>query len=198
MDGPRLAAQLAFLAESELLKQVERRTMVGEGSTRRRENSAEHSWSLALFALVLAEHADEPVDLARVLTLCLVHDLVEIDAGDTFAYDTRAHEDKAAREQAAAERIFGLLPPDQAAFVRDAWEEFEAALTPEARFAAAVDRLQPVLLNVADRGGTWAEHQLRLAQVMARNEPISRGSATLWAAARRRIEAGVDAGWLRP
>lgn len=180
-----LAAQLEFLLEADRLKGIERMTRLIDGS--RRENTAEHSWHLALFALVLHEHADEPVDLLRVITMLVVHDLVEIDAGDTFAYDTAGYEDKEAREQAAADRIFGLLPAEQAAELRAAWEEFEARATPEARFANAVDRLQPVLLNHARGGGPWQEHGITMERVLLRNEPIGDGSTVLWGEAQRRI-----------
>ena len=133
---------------------MERRTTIVGGG--RRENSAEHSWHLALFALVLAEHADEPVDVARVVTMLLLHDLVEVDAGDTFIYDEDGLASKAEREAAAADRLFGLLPDDQGTGLRALWEEFEARQTPDARFAAALDRLQPVLLNDANDGGGGA------------------------------------------
>jgi putative hydrolase of HD superfamily len=195
-DGlDRLEHQLAFLLEVDRLKQVERQTsIVGD---LRRENTAEHSWHLALFALVLAEWSDEPVDLTKVLALCLVHDLVEIDAGDTFAYDTSGAATKAAREQAAAERLFALLPPDQGAWFHDLWLEYEAMETPESRFANAVDRLQPVMLNhVAGERSPWVRHQVTHAQVTARNSPISRGSQALWQAAQRRIDEVRSDGWL--
>ncbi len=180
-----LDAQLAFLLEADRLKGVERMTSLIDGS--RRENTAEHSWHLALFALVLHRHAEVPVDLLRVITMVVVHDLVEIDAGDTFAYDTAGNESKAAREQAAADRLFGMLPADQGDHLRAAWEEFEAGETAEARFANAVDRLQPVLMNHARGGGPWREHGITMERVLLRNEPIGRGSGVLWAEAQRRI-----------
>lgn len=185
-DASRLEEQLTFLLEVDRLKQVERQTrIVGDA---RRENTAEHSWHLALFALVLSEWSDEPVDLTRVLALCLVHDLVEIDAGDTFAYDTEGTATKDEREQAAARRLFGLLPSDQGAMFHDLWLEYEAMETPESRFANAVDRLQPVMLNhAAGERSPWVRHGVTYRQVVDRNAPISRGSETLWEAARRRI-----------
>ena len=190
-DGERLEQQLAFLLEIDRLKQVERQTVIV--GNHRRENTAEHSWHLALFALLLAEWADEPVDLTRVLALCLVHDLVEIDAGDTFAYDLEATASKAERELQAAERLFGLLPADQSATLRSLWDEYEAMTTPESRFANAVDRLQPVLLNhaAADQS-PWSRHGVAREQIMARNSPIALGSRALWETARRRIEAATD------
>lgn len=191
----RLERQLGFLLEIDALKQVERRTSIRSGS--RRENTAEHSWHLALFALVLAEWSNEPVDLGHVLVLCLVHDLVEIDAGDTFAYDESANATKAERERQAAERIFGLLPADQALFLRRLWDEYEAADTPESRFANAVDRLQPVLLNhAAGAGGPWREHGVTVDRVVERNSLIGLGATMLWEVARERIDDAVRQGHL--
>jgi putative hydrolase of HD superfamily len=182
----RLERQLEFLLEADRLKQVERRTRIlGSG---RQENTAEHSWHLALLALVLAEHADEPVDVARVVAMLLLHDLVEIDAGDTFAYDDAGYETKAVREQLAADRLYGLLPDGQGAALRALWEEFEAAETAEARFANALDRLQPVLLSHANGGGPWQEHGITRDRVLERNAPIAAGSAALWDAALARID----------
>ena len=196
-DGvDRLEHQLAFLLEVDRLKQVERQTsIVGD---LRRENTAEHSWHLAMFALVLAEWSDDPVDLTKVLALCLVHDLVEIDAGDTFAYDTSGSATKATRERAAAERLFALLPPDQGAWFHDLWLEYEAMETPESRFANAVDRLQPVMLNhIAGEQSPWVRHRVTHLQIVARNTPISLGSQALWEAARRRIDEVHGRGLLR-
>jgi putative hydrolase of HD superfamily len=191
-DDPRLGAQLAFLLEADRLKQVERQTrIVGDV---RRENSAEHSWHLALFALVLAEHADEPVDLGRVLAMLLLHDLVEVDAGDTFIYDEDGLASKAEREHAAADRLFGLLPADQAGRLRSLWEEFEERQTADARFAGALDRLQPVLLNHANDGGGWREHGVEASRVRAVNGRIAEGSGALWTAALARIDDIVARG----
>jgi len=191
----RLARQLAFLLEADRLKQVERQTDIIGGS--RRENTAEHSWHLGLFALVLAEHADEPVDIARVLAMVLLPDLVEIDAGDTFAYDEAGYETKVAREQAAADRLFGLLPGEQGAELRAMWEEHEAGTTAEARFSNALDRLQPVLLNhAAGTDAPWARHGISYEQIVKRNEVIAAGSEVLWAEAHERIVAVVREGWV--
>ena len=156
MTSPRLAQQLRFVAEADRLKAVLRQTRLMDAS--RRENSAEHSWHLALMAVVLAEYAPETTDLARVLEMLVLHDVIEIEAGDTFAYDAAANLDKAAREQAAATRTFGLLPQDLNARLRALWEEFEGGATNEARFANALDRLQPLLGNFYSGGGTWLEH----------------------------------------
>jgi putative hydrolase of HD superfamily len=192
----RLAAQLTFLLEADRLKLVERQTSVVGGS--RRENTAEHSWHLALFALVLAEHADEPVDLHRVMAMVVLHDLVEIDAGDTFAYDDAAAVTKQAREQQAADRLFGLLPPDQGAELRALWEEYERGESADARFALALDRFQAVVLNHANDGDAWARHGVSAGRVLARNAVIGDGSAALWAEAQARVTDAVRRGLLDP
>jgi len=192
--GSPLVDQLRFLVEVDQLKGVLRRSLIADGS--RAENTAEHSWHLALSALVLAEHADEPVDLTRVVSMLLVHDLVEVDAGDTYVYDTAAQRTKAAREHAAAERIFGLLPPDQAVRLRAIWEEFEARESAEARFAYALDRLQPVLLNFANDGGPWAERGVRAAQVRDVMAPVADASGALADLVETIICHASAAGWL--
>lgn len=177
--GPRLMAQVQFIVEIDRLKTVLRQTSLADGS--RRENSAEHSWHLAVMAIALADYAPPGVDLNRAIALLLVHDLVEIDAGDTFCYDVAGNADKAEREQAAADRIFGLLPPDQAQQYRDLWDEFEAGETVTAQFAIALDRLQPFLLNLANHGGTWQEHGIDEARIRDRMAPVARVSPELWA-----------------
>lgn len=193
-EPSRLDRQLAFLLEIDRLKTVLRRSLLADAS--RRENSAEHSWHLAMAVVVLAEHAAPEVDLSRVLLMVLVHDVVEIDAGDTYFYDHAARAAKAEREREAAERIFGLLPAEQGRELREAWEEFEARETAEARFAYAVDRLQPLLLNVATRGSTWREHGVDAGQVLAAHEPIGEASPELGERARQWIEGAVAEGWL--
>ncbi len=190
----RLEQQIRFILEIDKLKTVLRRSYLLNGS--RYENSAEHSWHLAVMALVLAEHANEPVDLCRVLKMLLVHDIVEIDAGDTYCYDEVANQDKAERERRAAERLFGLLPPDQRDELRALWEEFEARQTPEAKFAAALDRLMPLMHNFFTGGRSWQEHGVTLEQVLERNSPTAEGSATLWAFAKRLIDQAVEQGLL--
>ena len=190
----RLERQLAFLLEIDKLKDVVRRNYLVHGE--RRENTAEHSWHLAMAALVLAEHADGEVDLARVLRMLLVHDLVEIDAGDTYCYDPVAHLDKAEREGLAADRLYALLPEDQGRELRALWEEFEARATPEARFANAVDRLMPILHNYHSEGRAWLEHGIDSGQVLARNRPIAEGSAALWERVRAFIDDAVARGLL--
>jgi putative hydrolases of HD superfamily len=175
----RLARQIAFIAECDKLKDIFRQTITTQ--SRRAENDAEHSWHLCLCAIVLAEHANQPdLDLLRVLKMLIVHDLVEIDAGDTFAYDTVGMADQHAREALAADRIFPLLPPDQAREFRALWDEFEERQTPEARFAAAVDRFQPLLLNSRTEGTAWRRHGVTHERVVARNQHIAEGSAALW------------------
>lgn len=186
VNDERLERQLDFLLQIDALKRVERMTKITGGS--RRENSAEHSWHLALLAAVLAEHAAEPIELPKVMTMLLLHDLVEIDAGDTFAYDDTGHESKEEREQAAAARLYGLLPADQAERFRTLWDEFERGDTAEARFALAIDRLHPVLMNHANGGGPWIEHGISRARVEARNSVIGERAPSLWAAALRRLD----------
>jgi putative hydrolase of HD superfamily len=178
MGNDPLARQIQFLLEIDGLKQITRRTLIADGS--RRENDAEHSWHLAMFAVVLAEHGPAELDLARVLKMVLVHDLVEIDAGDTYCYDPAACATQRERELAAAERIFALLPADQGNELRELWEEFEAKDTAESRFAAALDRLQPVLLNYHTQGRAWREHGVTRAQVIERNRHIAAGAPRLW------------------
>lgn len=178
MVSRRLKEQMQFVLEIDKLKSVLRRTGLIDGS--RRENSAEHSWHLAMMAVTLAEHANEAVDVLHVVKMLLIHDIVEIDADDTFCYDVEGMADKEEREQAAAERIFGLLPEDQARELRRLWDEFEAMETPESRFANALDRLQPVLSNYHCGGGTWREYGVTEDQVWERLRPIAAGSRALW------------------
>jgi len=192
----RLEQQLDFLRVVDALKRVDRMTRLIQrsGEISRRENSAEHSWHLALMAMMLVEHANEPVDLARVLQMILVHDIVEIDAGDTFVYDAAAMVGKADREEAAANRIFGLLPDDQKNELLELWHEFEARETPEAKYASALDRLAGMLPNAVNNGGTWNEHYVTVEQVTRRNESIATGSDVLWEHAKQWIQAVHAAG----
>ena len=197
MSTDRLDAQLAFLLEIDRLKLIERRSFVTDAS--RRENSAEHSWHLAMLALVLSEHAAEGVDIARVIAMVLVHDIVEIDAGDVFVYaDEVAQVAKVERELVAAERIFALLPDDQEPVFRALWHEYEEGTTETARFAMALDRLQPLLLNVASGGATWRESGVTADRVLERNAPIGEGAPALWARARELIRDAVAAGIVDP
>ncbi|NUQ66618.1 MAG: HD domain-containing protein [Pirellulales bacterium] len=197
IDLSRLARQIEFLVEVDKLKQVVRQTWLMDRS--RRENDAEHSWHLAMFALLLTEHAAEPgIDLLRVIKMVMVHDLVEIDAGDTFAYDAVRAQDKDAREQLAADRIFAILPPDQAAEMRSLWDEFEARRTPEARYAAALDRFQPILHNYYTQGKAWQRHGITSDQVIARNRHIAEGTPDLWSHVESLIQDAVEKGYLQP
>jgi putative hydrolase of HD superfamily len=188
----RLAAQLRFIHEIDKLKSVLRRTSLLDST--RRENSAEHSWHLAVMAVLLAEYGPPGLDLHRVIKMLLIHDLVEIDAGDTFCYDPGAMLDQSSRERLAADRLFAILPADLGGELRGLWEEFEARATAEARFAAALDRLQPVLHNYSNDGGTWREHRVSRDQVMARNRPMNEGAPDLWAYARALIDDAVARG----
>lgn len=174
----RLEQQFAFLQEIDKEKQITRQTYLADGS--RKEGDAEHAWHLAVMTLLLSEYANSEIDVLRTMSMVLIHDLVEIDAGDTYAYDEAGKETQARREQLAAERIFGLLPEDQGRRLRALWEEFEARETPEAKFARSMDNLQPLLLNHASGGKSWAEHGVRLEQVLGRNRPTPEGSRTLW------------------
>jgi putative hydrolase of HD superfamily len=178
MPDDRLPQQIAFLIQADRLKTVIRRTPLTDNS--RLENSAEHSWHLAIAALALGEHAPAGVDVGRVLQLVVIHDLVEIDAGDTFAYDPVAHTTKIERERAAADRLFGLLPPDQCAVFRALWDEFEAAETVEARYANALDRFQALLLNSQSGGGSWGTYHVRRSQVLMRMAPVQAALPSLW------------------
>ena len=190
----RLKQQLVFIQEIDKVKSVFRQTVILDGS--RAENDAEHSWHLATMALILEEHANESVDLMKVVKMLLIHDLVEIDAGDTFVYDTEGMKDKEARERDAADRIFYLLPEAQAKEVDEIWTEFEERLTPEARYAAALDRFQPLLHNYLTEGVAWKKHGIRKGQVIDRNRHIAEGAPILWDYARHIIEESVTRGYL--
>ncbi|MBD1916841.1 MULTISPECIES: HD domain-containing protein [Cyanophyceae] len=196
MTSQRLQQQIAFVVEIDRLKQVLRQTQLMDAS--RRENSAEHSWHLAMMALVLAEYAPAEVDMQRAIHQVLVHDLVEIDAGDTFCYDAAGHDDKGEREQRAADRIFGLLPEAIAQDLRQLWDEFEAQASPTARFAASLDRIQPLLHNWQTGGGTWRQHGICQAQVMQRMAPVEKGAPELWPFVLEVIEESVAKGYLKP
>ncbi len=197
-EPARLDAQLAFVRELDRLKGVVRRTRLMDGS--RAENSAEHSWHLAATALVLAEHAPAGADVARAVRMLLVHDVVEIDAGDMFAFaalaDPAVAAAQSAREARAAERIFGLLPPDQGAELRALWDEFEAGESPTARFAVALDRLQPMLQNAANAGGTWRAAGITAEAALRRMAPIRAGAPALWPLVERTLAAAAAAGHL--
>jgi putative hydrolase of HD superfamily len=191
----RLDNQLSFILELDKLKTVIRQTLLTDMS--RRENSAEHSWHLATMAVLLEEYAVEPVDLLQAMKMLLVHDVVEIDAGDTFAYDTAGYVDKDEREQKAAGRIFGLLPEEQGRELRSLWEEFEARQSAESKFANALDRLQPLLHNWQTQGGTWRIHQVTRDKVLKRMEPVKIGMPKLYPSVEKIIEEACERGWIR-
>ncbi len=194
--GHRLREQVEFLVTVDTLKRVERRTSIVGGH--RRENSAEHSWHAALAAMILAEYAQvgKQLDLAKVLRLLLIHDLVEIEAGDTFVYDEELNGLKRQAEELAAANLFGRLPPDQAEEFHRLWEEFEARATPEAKFAAAVDRILPILLNFVNEGHLWRENRIYAAQVRRRNDHIHLGGEILGQLASALIDEAVRRGFL--
>lgn len=193
---PRLAAQLAFLTEIDKLKLVQRRSPLMDSS--RRENSAEHSWHVAMAAITLAEYAEAPVDVDRVVRMLLIHDIVEIDAGDTFAYDSQGRQDQASREEAAAARLYGLLPDDQVAEMQALWREFDARESAAARFAHAIDRLLPVLHNFATGGGAWRAHGVHRALVAQRMEALREPSPKLWTYVDALLDEAVARGYLSP
>ena len=194
MKTERLDRQIAFILEIDRLKSVLRRSYLL--SETRHENSAEHSWHLSVMALVLAEHANAEVNPLRVLKMLLVHDIVEIDSGDTYIYDTAGNDTKAGREHEAARRIFGLLPNDQQAELTELWQEFEARETPEAKFAAALDRLMPLLHNLHTEGRSWREHGISKEQVLRLNQHVAEGSQSLWDYAEALIKAAAVKGYL--
>jgi len=189
-DRERFSKQINFIIEIDKLKHVLRQTILMDRS--RRENSAEHSWHIALTVLLLSEYADDPqVDMFRVMKMLLVHDIVEIDAGDTYCYDDLGRQDQNRREERAAERIFRILPPDQAGSLRALWEEFEKRETPESKFANALDRLQPFLHNYFTEGQTWQANDIHSRQVVARMQPVEKGSSFLWEYIRALIDDAV-------
>ncbi len=197
MSRERLQQQIAFIIEIDKLKHVFRQTLLIDRS--RHENDAEHSWHLAMLAILLSEHANEAqLDVLHVVKMVLIHDLVEIDAGDTFIYDDKGNQDKAEREAAAADRLFSMLPTDQGTQLRQLWEEFEQRQTPEARFAAAIDRMQPLLHNYMTEGSSWKRHGVTSKKVFERNQVIRDASETLWQYVDELIKSAVEKGYLQP
>lgn len=192
---PRLKQQIEFLIELDKLKSVLRRTILSHEA--RRENSGEHSWHVTMVALLFQEYANEKVDILKVMKMLLIHDVVEIDAGDVYIYDKQSNEGKVDREREAAERIFGLLPDDQRNELRDLWEEFEAKETMEAKYAGACDRIIPLLHNYYAKGHSWKEHDIEMTNVYEMNQVIEHGSKSLWEVAKDVIEASVKAGYLK-
>ena len=191
----RFKQQIEFILEVDKLKHVLRQTILMDKS--RRENSAEHSWHIALTVMVLSEYArDAGIDFFRVMKILLVHDLIEIDAGDTYCYDDQGRKDQGQREKLAADRIFNILPPDQAGTFRDLWDEFEERKTPESRFANALDRVQPLLHNYFTRGQTWQDNDIKSDQVKSRMQPVDDGAPALWNYVSSLISDAVKKGFL--
>ncbi|MDY5844937.1 MAG: HD domain-containing protein [Bariatricus sp.] len=174
----RIDQQFDFICEIDKEKFIGRQTYLTDA--KRKENDAEHAWHMALMTILLSEYSNEPIDVLKTVTMLLIHDIVEIDAGDTYAYDEAAKATQREREQKAAERIFGLLPEDQGERLRKIWEEFEERKTPEARFARTMDNIQPMMLNAATDGKAWEEHEVRISQILKRNERTAEGSKQLW------------------
>ena len=191
----RLEQQIAFIVEIDKVKNIFRQTYLSDGN--RKENDAEHSWHIALMAILLKEHAVEEVDVLKVMTMVLIHDLVEIDAGDTYAYDAKGAETKQARELAAAERIFGMLPQEQGAYFRALWDEFEAYETADAKYAHLLDNFQPFLLNHESGGKSWAEHEVKKSQIYKRNEKTEETSKAVWEYMKSVIEENIAKGNIR-
>ncbi len=196
METSRFEQQMRFLVEIDQMKNVLRQTLLADGS--RRESDAEHSWHLAMYAMLLSEYAPEPVDISRVVRMVLVHDLIEIYAGDTFCYDKEGNRDKAAREEAAADRLYALLPADQAGEYRALWEEFDRMDTPDSRFAAALDRIQPIINNYLTKGHTWKLGHVTSAQVYERMAPVKSGLPEAWKVVEWIINTSIEKGFLQP
>lgn len=188
----RLEQQLTFIKEIDKVKNVFRQTYLADKN--RKENDAEHSWHIAIMALILKEYADESVDVLKVITMVLIHDLVEIDAGDTYAYDEAGNATKRERELRAAERIFGMLPEDQGSYMRTLWDEFEAYETPNAKYAHLLDNFQPLLLNDAADGIAWLEHDVKKSQIYKRNARIEETSEVIWRKMKEIVEEHVEKG----
>lgn len=191
----RLEQQLQFILEMDKEKTIERQTYLADAS--RKENDAEHAWHLAMMCMVLKEYANEEIDVFRTMCMVLIHDVVEIEAGDTYAYDSEGKVTQKEREKKAAEHLFGLLPEDQKTEMRGLFEEFETMETPEARFARTLDKVQPLLLNDASGGKSWREHDVAAGQVFRRNERTHEGSEVLWKYAKSLIEKHVEKGNLK-
>lgn len=196
MDQTRLDQQFAFIREIDQEKKIGRQTYLADGE--RKENDAEHAWHMAVMVLLLQEYANEEIDTLRTISMLLIHDLVEIYAGDTYAYDEEGKISQRKREEEAAERLFGILPEDQAQMMRALWEEFEAEESAEAKFARTMDHIQPLMLNDASGGKSWQEHGIHLSQVLNRNQKTAEGSVALWEYAREQfIQPNVEAGRLK-
>lgn len=178
MDKSRLEKQFDFIKEIDKEKFIKRETYLSDGKSK--ENDAEHAWHMAIMTILLSEYANEEIDVLKTVSMLLIHDIVEIDAGDTFAYDEEAKKTQREREEKAANRIFGLLPKDQEDKLRGLWEEFEEGITPEARFAHTMDNVQPCMLNALNKGKSWEEKGIMLSQILGRNKDTAKGSKVLW------------------
>lgn len=193
MDKERLKKQFAFFQEIDKEKEIFRQTYLADAS--RKENDAEHAWHMAIMTVILSEYANEEIDVLKTVTMLLIHDIVEIDAGDTYAYDPEGKKTQKERERKAADRIFHLLPDDQADKMYELWEEFEAQQTPEAKFARTMDNIQPMMLNDASNGLSWDEHQVKLSQILKRNERTADGSEQIWEYAKEEfLQKNIQAG----
>lgn len=191
----RLEKQLDFIREIDKEKQIFRQNCLTDGS--RKENDAEHAWHMAIMVFLLSEYSNEEIDILKTIRMLLIHDIVEIDAGDTYAYADVPKSEQHAKEELAAQRIFGILPKDQAHELINLWYEFEAGESKEARFARTMDNLQPMLLNDASKGKSWEEHKVVLSKVLKRNEPTPKGSKELWNYAKERIiKKNVERGYI--
>lgn len=196
MNEDRLKKQMKFIEEIDKEKLIGRQTYLTDAS--RKENDAEHAWHMAIMTFLLAEYADEKIDVLKTMAMLLIHDLVEIDAGDTYAYDEAGKKTQRERELKAADRIFSMLPEDQGQYLRRLWDEFEERKTPEAKFARTMDNIQPLVLNNASDGKSWAERGIKLSQVLERNNRTSEGSEKLWDYARDNfIMPNVEKGRLK-
>lgn len=197
MTAETLKQQIEFINELDKLKSVYRQTMV-KSENSRQENSAEHSWHIAMMATLLSEYVSEPVNIHRVVTMLLIHDIVEIDAGDTFVFDAEQVADQEEKEIQAANRLFGLLPESQRDHLIGLWQEFEALESHDARFAKAMDCMLPLLQNMDNNGGSWAKHVVSRAQVLKRNQYLENLAPELWNYALEQIDLAVEKGWLTP
>lgn len=195
MNVERLLKQIEFVKEIDKIKYIERRTKLFNSD--RRENDAEHSWHLAMMAIALAEHANEPVDVLKVIKMVLIHDIVEIDSGDIFIYDTQKNHTNTNEELKAANRIFGILPDDQAEELITLWIEFEMGETSDAKFARTLDRLEPLLQNASNGGGTWKEFDVDYSKVVDKKEAMKYGSEAIWEYAKQLIDESVEKGILK-
>ena len=178
MEQSRLEKQFAFCLEADKEKLIQRQTLLSNGE--KKENDAEHAWHMSLMCILLSEYSNEPIDVLKTISMILIHDVVEIDAGDTYAYDDKAKLSQRGRELKAADRLFNILPDDQAKKLRTLWDEFEEGKTPEARFAHTMDNIQPAMLNNSTDGRVWKERGVRLSQILERNKNTPDGSEVLW------------------